>query len=103
MDRIRQLERELKKAQSASTRAMEARRRLPGGSSRARVTSANARWARAAEHRDRIAADLERERRIVWCSACKVCHRDLNLQDGGKRLAPEEPERCAKCAPSEEG
>lgn len=35
-----------------SKRAAEARSRLPAGSSRARVTSANARWTRAAEARD---------------------------------------------------
>lgn len=36
----------------ASEKAAEARSRLPAGSSRAKVTTANARWARAAEARD---------------------------------------------------
>lgn len=55
---VRRLERELARAQKASTRASDARASLPPGSSRARVTTANARWMRAAEHRDRIAAQL---------------------------------------------
>jgi sirohydrochlorin ferrochelatase len=43
-----------RKAQVASERACMARGNLPAGSSRARVTTANARWARAAEERDRV-------------------------------------------------
>lgn len=50
--------RDLAAAQVKSERASAARRDLPPGSSRARVTSANARWMRAAEHRDRLLADL---------------------------------------------
>jgi hypothetical protein len=46
----------------AAARAAEARGKLPAGSSRARVTSANARWARAAEARD----GRERELREKW-------------------------------------
>lgn len=42
-------------AQAASTRAQEARARLQAGTTRARSTTANANWARAAEHRDRCA------------------------------------------------
>lgn len=45
-------------AERASARAAAARSRLPPGSSRARVTSANAKWSRAAEHRDRLAREL---------------------------------------------
>lgn len=45
-------------AERKVTRTSEARRALPPGSSRARVTSANARWARACEARDRILADI---------------------------------------------
>lgn len=56
--KMAKLRRELERAQMKSMRAMEARFRLPAGSSRARVTSANAKWAAAAEHRDRIAAQL---------------------------------------------
>jgi hypothetical protein len=44
------------KAQAASDKACEARQALPPGSSRARVTTANARWASAAEQRDKIQA-----------------------------------------------
>ena len=42
-------------AQAASTRAQDARSRLQAGTTRARSTTANANWARAAEHRDRCA------------------------------------------------
>lgn len=40
-------------AQKASEKAAEARAALPAGSTRAKVTTANARWANAAEDRDR--------------------------------------------------
>ena len=46
-------------AQAASTRAQEARARLQAGSTRARSTTANANWARAAEHRDRVKDAVE--------------------------------------------
>lgn len=45
-------------AQKASTKASEVRAALPAGSSRAKVTTANARWMRAAEHRDGCAVAL---------------------------------------------
>ena len=51
--------RALAKAQAASTRAMDARARLGPGSTRARVTTANANWANAAEHRDRCKERVE--------------------------------------------
>lgn len=50
-------------AVEASRKACEARGRLPHGSSRAKVTTANARWARAAEHRDRLAERLTPDER----------------------------------------
>ena len=50
---IADAERELAKAKAKSLAASEARCALPPGSSRARVTTANARWMAAAEHRDR--------------------------------------------------
>ena len=43
------------KAADASSRASAARRDLPPGSSRAKVTTLNARWSAAAEERDRLA------------------------------------------------
>lgn len=46
------------RAADASHRASEARRALPPGSSRARVTSANARWKSQAEERDRLGREL---------------------------------------------
>jgi hypothetical protein len=51
---------ELARAEKASAKAAERRAALPPGSSRARVTTANARWATAAEHRDRCSARLSR-------------------------------------------
>ena len=53
------------KAAGASKRASEARRDLPAGSSRAKVTTANARWISAAEERDRSAALLTPEDRVA--------------------------------------
>lgn len=62
-DKERQrLEKALQQAQAKSDRAMEARRRLDSGASRAKVTTANARWSRAAEARDRAQAALDAHR-----------------------------------------
>lgn len=55
---IRKLRVELARAERDSQKATEARASLPPGSSRARVTTANARWMRKAEHRDRLARQL---------------------------------------------
>lgn len=44
-------------AQVRTERAAEARAALPAGSRRARVTTANARWAIRAEARDRVLAE----------------------------------------------
>lgn len=56
------LEKMLRDAEKKSAAAVEARAKLPPGSSRARVTSANARWARAAEARDCIERQLREAR-----------------------------------------
>ena len=53
------LRRLLARAQARCDSCSAARAALPPGSSRARVTTANARWARAAEERDRILTALE--------------------------------------------
>jgi len=45
----------------ASQKASTARADLPAGSSRAAVTSANARWSSAAEERERLAKQLPPE------------------------------------------
>lgn len=50
-------------AMRASQRAADARAALPLGSSRAKVTTANARWSRAAEERARLWAALTVEQR----------------------------------------
>lgn len=52
------LERMLREAERAVARTSAVRRDLPPGSSRAKVTSANARWSRACEERDRVLAAL---------------------------------------------
>lgn len=62
MTTIADLEKKLAAAQAASLRWAYRRGALPAGSSRARVTTANANWARAAEHRDRIADLLDKAR-----------------------------------------
>jgi hypothetical protein len=49
----------LASAIEASLRACDARASLTPGSSRARVTSANAKWARAAEDRDRAERNFD--------------------------------------------
>lgn len=59
------LMRELAAAHDASEKAMIARDRLPAGSSRAKVTSANARWAAAAEERGRLG---DRLRGALWAA-----------------------------------
>jgi septal ring factor EnvC (AmiA/AmiB activator) len=57
---VARLQRELAGAEKRSAKLAAARAALPPGSSRARVTTANARWARAAEYRDRVAAYLDK-------------------------------------------
>lgn len=59
---VAELERALKVAQKKSEKAMEAKMRLALGSTRARVTTANANWARAAEARDRVSDQLDAAR-----------------------------------------
>jgi len=51
----------LQLAERKSMATCERRGALPPGSSRARVTTANANWANAAEHRDRCIVRLEEE------------------------------------------
>lgn len=57
--RFVRLFREWEKAVAASEKAAAARADLGPGATRARVTTANAKWARQAENRDRLAAELE--------------------------------------------
>ena len=56
---IRKLERALASAETKVRKASETRRALPVGSSRAKVTTANARWSTACEARDRILAAID--------------------------------------------
>lgn len=50
--------REYRAAEVAVAKASARRRAIPAGGSRAQVTTANARWMSACEHRDRIEARL---------------------------------------------
>lgn len=59
------LDRQHRQLTAAVTRTSAARQALPPGSSRARVTTANARWSTACEARDR----RERELRTIWEAA----------------------------------
>jgi hypothetical protein len=60
---IARLERELSRAQAASDRAMDVRRKLqPGKTGRKRLASASAKWSTKAEARDRILGELEAAR-----------------------------------------
>lgn len=60
-DEVLACSKEYQAAHKKSLKAAEARARLEPGTSRARVTTANARWARAAEARDRIQERLRAE------------------------------------------
>ena len=64
--------REYRSACMASHKASRARADLPIGSSRAKVTSANARWRCAAEERDRLAELLPVDVRAVVDAAVAV-------------------------------
>lgn len=54
LDRLIDMLRQYKAASVQSAKASAAREALPAGSSRAKVTTANAKWARAAEERERL-------------------------------------------------
>lgn len=71
---IAEAQRFLKEKERASERASRARAALEPGSSRARVTTANANWAVAAEARERAAARLAALERLV--APCEQCHLD---------------------------
>jgi hypothetical protein len=58
MTELKRLEKQYADAVKDSAKWAERRRSLPPGSTRARVTTANARWAQAAEHRDRLQEEL---------------------------------------------
>lgn len=58
MNPILLLDRMLRDAAAKSAKLAEARSNLPPGSSRARVTTANAKWTRAAEAREGLATRL---------------------------------------------
>lgn len=65
MNQIVVLERKLAAAEKRTEKAAEARKNLGFGASRARVTTANARWAAAAEERDRVLEQLQKARESV--------------------------------------
>lgn len=61
----RKLERELARLTKQAARFADVRFRMPAGSPRSRVTTANAKWARAAEARDRTARELASVRELI--------------------------------------
>lgn len=65
--KVERLKRDLAAAQKKSWEAAAKRGALPAGSTRARVTTANAKWSRAAEHRDRIEEELHA---LTHCKQC---------------------------------
>lgn len=64
----REIRRDLARAEKDVARTSERRRDLPPGSSRKRVTTANAKWAIACEHRDRLLSELESATRSTGSS-----------------------------------
>jgi len=61
---LSELKRELARAEVKSQKLAEKRAAWPAGTSRARITTANARWARAAEYRELLRnkiSELENE------------------------------------------
>lgn len=59
MTELERLRKELQRAVAKSIKLADARAALPPGTSRARVTTANARWARAAEAREALRRQIE--------------------------------------------
>lgn len=68
LDAFLALDRDHRRLSAAVVRTSNARAALPPGSSRARVTTANARWSTACEARDRREAAL----RATWEAAQSV-------------------------------
>jgi hypothetical protein len=68
-DTLAALVRDLQAAERKSLAAMQARGALSPGGTRARVTTANARWANAAEHRDRLIERVAAEARRLGLGA----------------------------------
>jgi hypothetical protein len=91
-DLRRELERYLD-AQAASTRAQDARAALPPGSTRARVTSANARWAQLAEGRDRLKEHIE-QRLVELVRPAAVA----SIRSAVEALADHDPDRAREGA-----
>lgn len=68
---VERLRKMLAAAQATSMKWAERRHKLPIGSSRARVTTANANWANAAEARDRAEERLEAAERVLAALVAK--------------------------------
>lgn len=65
-EKIADLSKQLVEAQKKVQRTSEARMNLPPGSSRAKVTTYNARWMAICEHRDRLDGQLRGFLRDKW-------------------------------------
>jgi hypothetical protein len=89
-EQYRDADKEYRRLAKQSAKASEARSALPAGSSRARVTTANARWMRAAEARDR----REMELRETFADYLDTA-RDLAEQDQIDRMRDERMERAS--------
>lgn len=63
---IAEMSKQLIAAQLKVERESESRRNLPPGSTRARVTTANARWMAICEHRDRLHDELQGYLKATW-------------------------------------
>ena len=90
--KIALLRRELARLEKASIKFGERRTALPIGSSRARVNTANARWARATEARDRV----ERELREALDAAMSAADGNARCPDCYQPCVPG-MSRCAAC------
>lgn len=73
--------RELERAQRKCDATRARRESLPAGSSRAKVTTANARWMSACEHRDRCEANLAKLGVDIQ-TAIVACYGEPGPRDG---------------------
>jgi hypothetical protein len=100
----KKLKKELKKLQAKSLSLSFARSSLPAGASRARVTSANAKWARVAEARDRVQKQLDEmplKTSTPWIEEvmfvdCAECGESIELGTGVS-ISEGYEETCTEC------
>lgn len=94
---IAQIRRELAAAEKRSHAMAKARAALPAGSSRARVTTINARWMSAAEHRNRLLEELRKAEDIGLPEPlAKVSPKDLPLLKRELRRVVNDDRKCVQ-------